>query len=124
MYSMATMYARSHGWGDCLVLNSRERIADSSIANLFYIKGDIIYTPPLSEGCVAGVMRRWLIETLPAAGFRVLEKPVAPEDLILADEVFLTNAIRGVREVVNFGGATYGNRIVQAVKGKVDEGIY
>ena len=123
MYSMAATYARSHGWDDCLILNSRERIADSSIANFFYVKGETLYTPPLSEGCVAGVMRRWLMESLPGAGIRVLEKPVAPEDLIMADEVFLTNAIRGVRWVERFAGNTYGNRVVQTVKKMVDEGL-
>src|SRR5262249_33824176 len=109
---------------DCLVLNSRERIADSSIANLFYVKGETIYTPPLSEGCVAGGMRRWLMESLPGEGLRVAEKPVAPEDLILADEGFLTNAIRGVRWVGNFAGTTYGSRVVQTVKKMVDDGFY
>ncbi|MBN9381603.1 MAG: aminotransferase class IV [Chitinophagaceae bacterium] len=124
IYSMAAMYARSHGWDDCLVLNSRERIADSSIANLFYVKGATIYTPPLSEGCVAGVMRRWLMTVLPGEGHHVVEKPVAPEDLIVADEVFLTNAIRGVRWVGNFAGTTYGSQVAQTVKKMVDEGLY
>lgn len=124
IYSMAAMYARSHGWDDCLVLNSQERIADSSISNLFYVKGETIYTPPLSEGCVAGVMRRWLLESLPVAGLHVLEKPVAPEDLIMADEVFLTNAVRGVRWVGNFAGTTFGSRVAQTVKKMVDNGFY
>lgn len=123
LYTMAAAYARNHGWDDCLVLNSRERIADSSIANLFYVMGNTIYTPPLSEGCVAGVMRGWLMGALPAAGMRVVEKAVAPEDLIMADEVFLSNAIRGVRGVGNFAGTTYGSHIFQAVKKIVDEGI-
>jgi branched-chain amino acid aminotransferase len=123
LYSMAATYARNHGWDDSLVLNSRERIADSSIANLFYVAGNAIYTPPLSEGCVAGVMRGWLIGALPAAGFRVIEKAVAPEDLIMADEVFLSNAIRGVRRVGNFAGTTYGSQVFEAVKKIVDEGI-
>ena len=117
---MAATYARSHGWDDCLVLNSRERISDSSIANLFYVLGDTIYTPPLSEGGVGGVMREWLIRTLPGAGFRVIEKPVAPEDLLMVDEMFLSNAIRGVRRVGHFSGTGYGDRIFQMVKMIVD----
>lgn len=120
LYSMAAMYARNHGWDDCLVLNSRERIADSSIANLFYVIGDTIYTPPLSEGGVGGVMREWLLRVLPAERLRVLEKPVAPEDLLLVDEVFLSNAIRGVRRVGHFSGTGYGNRVFQMVKMIVD----
>jgi branched-chain amino acid aminotransferase len=121
LYSLAAAHARQHGWDDSLVLNGQGRVADSSIANLFYVKREMIYTPPLSEGCVAGVMRRWLLETLPAAGFRVEERPVAPEDLIMADEVFLTNAIRGVRWVAKFAGTTFGNTIAAAVKKITDE---
>jgi branched-chain amino acid aminotransferase len=117
---MAAMYARNHGWDDCLVLNSRERIADSSIANLFYVTGDTIYTPPLSEGGIGGVMREWLLHTLPARGLKVIEKPVAAEDLILVDEVFLSNAIRGVRRVGHFSGTGYGDRVFQTVKKIVD----
>ncbi|MDO6429699.1 aminotransferase class IV [Flavitalea sp. BT771] len=123
LYSMAGQYAVRHGWDDCLVLNSLGRVADSSIANLFYVQGGTIYTPSLSEGCVAGVMRRWLIESLPAAGFRVEERPVAPEDLILAEEVFVSNAIRGVRWVRSFGGVTYGNGTVRDIKRIEHEGI-
>jgi branched-chain amino acid aminotransferase len=120
LYSMAAMYARNHGWDDCLVLNSRERIADSSIANLFYVMGDTVHTPPLSEGGVGGVMREWLLCALPAEGLRVIEKPVAPEDLLLADEVFLSNAIRGVRRVGHFSGTGYGDRVFRVVKKIVD----
>jgi branched-chain amino acid aminotransferase len=122
LYSMAAMYARSHGWDDCIVLNSRERIADSSIANLFYVTGNTIYTPPLSEGGVGGVMREWLLHALPDAGFRVIEKPVAPEDLIMVDEVFLSNAIRGVRRVGLFSGTGFGDRVFPAVKKIIDDG--
>jgi len=102
LYSMASRYARMQGWDDCLVLNTYDRIAESSIANLFYCKKDIIYTPPLAEGCVAGVMRRWLMDVAPAAGFSIVEKALTPEALEDADEVFLTNALRGIKWVGSF----------------------
>jgi len=124
IYSMAARYAALHGWGDCLVLNNAGRVADSSIANLFWVSGGIVYTPPLTEGCIAGVMRRWLMTNLSGYGYKVQERPVAPEDLILADEVFLSNAIRGVRRVGNLAGTTYGNKIAQAVKMIIDENLY
>jgi branched-chain amino acid aminotransferase len=115
LYSLAAMYGRERGLDDCLVLNSHGRLADSTIANLFYIKDHRFYTPPLSEGCVAGVMRRYLLEALPRAGYSVLEQPVSPEELPGADEVFLTNALRGIRWVRSFRGITYGNRLAAAV---------
>ena len=69
LYVLAALHAKNNLFNDCLVLNSRERIADSTIANLFFARGGKFFTPPLSEGCVAGVMRRLLIEA--AAGRRV-----------------------------------------------------
>jgi len=115
LYSLAAMYGRERGLDDCLVLNSHGRLADTTIANLFYIKGHRFYTPPLSEGCVAGVMRRYLLETLPRAGYSVQEQPVSPEELSGADEVFLTSALRCIRWVRSFRGITYGNRLAAAV---------
>jgi len=123
VYSMGARYAGQHGWDDSLVLNSFGRVADSSIANLFLVKGGIVYTPPLSEGCVAGVMRRWLIQVLPEKGWEVREQPAAPEDLLQADELFLSNAIRGSRWVGKLAGVTYGNKIAQAVKKIIDEDL-
>jgi branched-chain amino acid aminotransferase len=115
LYVLAGLYAKEQRLDDCLVLNSHERLADSTIANLFYIKDHRFYTPPLSEGCVAGVMRRYLLEALPQAGYAVQEQPVSPEELAGADEIFLTNALRGIRWVRSFRDTTYGNRLAIAV---------
>ncbi|HLZ87449.1 MAG TPA: aminotransferase class IV [Puia sp.] len=111
LYVLAALYAKDHRLNDCLVLNSHHRLADSTIANLFYVKQGQVFTPPLSEGCVAGVMRRFLLATLPGAGFPVHERPVTAEDLLQADEVFLTNAIKGIRWVREFRTAQYASTL-------------
>ena len=97
-YALAAVFARLHGLNDCLVLNAAGNVCDSSIANVFLIKDAVIYTPPLSEGCVEGVMRRYLINKLE----QVREAPVNVEMLLSADEIFLTNVIRGIQPVTNF----------------------
>jgi branched-chain amino acid aminotransferase len=107
LYALAALYAREHRLNDCLVLNSHGRLADSTIANLFYRKDRDIVTPPLSEGCVAGVMRHYLLSTLPGAGFSVQQRPVTAEDLLDADEIFLSNALRGIRWVGTFRTSQY-----------------
>ncbi len=122
LYTLAALYAQKNGLDDSLVLNSQGRIADSSIANLFYLKGNCIYTPALSEGCVAGVMRRYLVESLPAAGFAVREKETTIEDLESAEEVFLTNALKGIRWVGRWGHVTWGSVLTRKVYKKVKEG--
>lgn len=106
-YVMASVYAKEHQYNDCVVLNTDGRIADTTIANLFIIKNNLLCTPLLSEGCIDGVMRRHLLATLPAAGYNVSEKPLTIQDLETADEIFLTNAIRGIRWVARLGNSHF-----------------
>lgn len=123
LYVLAALYARKHRLNDCLVLNSHDRIADSTIANLFYCRQGRIYTPPLTEGGVAGVMRRYLLEFLPGAGFSVEEKETCREDLEGAEEVFLTNALKGIKWVRSFGATTYGCELVTSLHREITQGI-
>jgi len=113
LYTMAARYVRDQGWDDCLVLNDSERVADSCMANLFYIRKGTVYTPPLSEGCVAGVMRRFLLERMPCWGFTVREQPVSVGELGGAAEIFLTNAVRTIRWVGEFAGRTYRQQLAR-----------
>ena len=108
-YSMAALYAKEKKVNDCLVLNSTGSIADSTIANLFVIKNGIIVTPGLDEACVNGVMRRHLLKEIPNAGYDTREVTVSVNDLANADEVFLTNAINGIRWVRQFRDKLYTN---------------
>jgi branched-chain amino acid aminotransferase len=113
-YVMAALFARENKLDDCFVMNTDGNIADSTIANLFLVKEGRISTPALAEGCVAGVMRDYLIAALGKEGQLVKETRVRPEDLLNADELFLTNAINGIRWVKQFGEKSYSNE--QTVK--------
>lgn len=106
-YSMAALFAKENKLNDCLVVNNTGGIADSTIANVFIINDDIIRTPALTEGCIAGVMRRHLVETLQDAGYTVLEESISVRDVKNADEIFLSNAINGIRWVRQFGDTVY-----------------
>lgn len=108
VYNMAALYAKTQKWNDCLVLNTSGRVADSTIANIFLVKNGKISTPSLAEGCVAGVMREYLLGVLREEGQDIAEIPVSPEDILDADEIFLTNAIRGIRWVARVGEKKYG----------------
>jgi len=109
-YSMAAQYAKENKLNDCLVLNNSGGIADSTIANLFIIKNGVVLTPGLEEGCVSGVMRRHLLTQLKSAGIDVNETTVTASDIKNADEIFLTNAINGIRWVRQFRDITYTNK--------------
>lgn len=106
-YSMAAQYAMEQKLNDCLVLNTAGNIADSTIANLFLIKNSAILTPALSEGCVEGITRNFLLQQLRQAGYSVSEGVITPDTLQQADEVFLTNCINGMRWVGSCEAQSY-----------------
>ncbi len=103
-YVAAARMAQNNGWDDALLLNAHERICEATSSNVFWWEGPQMCTAPLSEGCVAGIARSVLLESAPASGFAVQEKPATFAALRQADEIFLTNAIRGIVPVRDFAG--------------------
>jgi branched-chain amino acid aminotransferase len=108
-YVLADIHAKENNWDDGVVLNSNNAIADTTKANIFLVKGDELITPALHQGCINGVMRRYIIENSKKHGYEVHQKEVKEADLQDADEVFLTNAVYGMRWVKSFRNKKYGN---------------
>lgn len=107
LYALAAQYAKAGKLNECLVLNQHGRVCDATIANVFFSKDGVIHTPNLEEGCINGVMRRYLLEQVRNAGFQVKEGAYLPDEIAVADEVFLTNAMYGLRWVKQWGNRTY-----------------
>ena len=107
-YITAALYAKKQHWNDALVLNAFGRVADSTIANIWWQEGNRLFTPPLNEGPVAGTVRRRLLERLPQFGWSANEMPAEQERLMNADALFLTNAMFGLRWVGDFNGKQFG----------------
>lgn len=107
LYTMAGIWAKEEGWDDVLLLNEHGCICEATGSNVFVVKGETVYTPALSEGCVDGVMRRHIITRLQHADYTLSETMVTIEQLEQADAVFLTNAIQGIISVQSFEGTTY-----------------
>lgn len=112
---LAAQYARMNGWHDALILNQHERICESSIANLFWIRKAAIFTPPLSEGPIAGTMRLSVLQVLKAEGYAIMESPCSVQELYEADEIFLTNALTGIRWVKHFQGKEYNRQMAHGI---------
>ncbi len=108
-YFMGAMFAKKQQCNDALILNCEGNICDSTIANVFYIKDETIYTPALMQGCVAGVMRKFLIDKIQEQNFIVHETVVTKENILNADEIFLSNSIYNVRWVAGVENKNYTN---------------
>lgn len=111
-YFMGAMFAKKQQCNDALILNSEGNICDSTIANIFYIKDEIFYTPALTQGCVAGVMRKFLVAKIQTLGFTVNECVVTKENILNADEVFLSNSIYNIRWVAGLEKKNYTNTTI------------
>lgn len=103
IYSRAAQTCRLRGWDDCIIENTRQQAIETAISNLFWIKDGQLFTPPLTDGCVAGVFRAYLLD----AGPPVDIQSCLPGTLENADEVFLTNALRTIRKVRQIGTTHY-----------------
>lgn len=114
-YALAALQAKKEKWNDAVLLNTGGRLCDTSIANIFLIKDEVIYTPALAEGCIAGVMRRNLVEKLTAGGYKLVEDKLSVDELLYADEVFLTNSIYNMRWVQSVGDKKYSNAQTQKI---------
>lgn len=106
-YVAAAQEARKRGWDDAVILNAHDRVCEATSSNVFWLEGKTLCTPPLSDGCVTGVLRGLLLALTKAAGYAVMEKSAGYADILAADEVFLTNAVRGIRWVREIEGTAF-----------------
>jgi branched-chain amino acid aminotransferase len=97
IYAVGARQAKQHKWNDALILNTNGRIIETTTANLFWIKNEVISTPPLEEGCIAGVMRQHLLSILAQKKIMVVEQLLTVEEISDASEVLTTNAIRKIK---------------------------
>jgi branched-chain amino acid aminotransferase len=99
IYVLAAKYANDLGWDDALIVNEYGNICEATSSNVFILINGEYLTPPLSEGCVEGIMRKVFIQELKAAHKQVVEMPISKELLKSAECIWLTNAIYGIRKV-------------------------
>ena len=115
LYVMASIFAQQNNLDEVAILNHQRNCIEGNTSNLFTISNNIIYTSPVSDGCVDGVFRNFLISFLQKNKYDLKIQPVSQQDLLDADEIFFCNAVRGIRWVKNFGNKTYSNQITQSI---------
>jgi len=109
LYVQAAIYARDKGLDEALIQNSKLSIIESNSSNLFIVSNGVLYTPTLEDGPVAGTMRMNIINLALENKIKVYECTLNPHNLLAADEMFLTNAVRGIEWVVGYRTKRYFN---------------
>ncbi|MDQ7960104.1 aminotransferase class IV [Flavobacterium lindanitolerans] len=104
-----SIFADENGYDNCLLINDEKNVIEALNGNLFMLMGNKLVTPPISEGCLNGVMRKQIlalakkIETI-----EVEEAPISPFDLQKADELFITNVVKGIQPITKYRKKEYG----------------
>jgi len=118
---LAGIYAKENGFDNCFLINQNKSVLEMTNGNVFIIKGKEIKTPPLSDGCLNGIIRKQLIEILnKSEDFTLKEETVSPFELQKADEIFFTNAIQGIQPITKYRKKTYTNTVARNLVGKLN----
>lgn len=121
IYVLAGIYKNQQKLDDCIILNDKSHIIESISSNIFAVKNGVLYTPPVIDGCVDGVMRKKIIEISQANRIAVYEISIMQSVLLGADELFFTNAIRGISWVVAYKQKRYFNNTSKKLIEKLNE---
>lgn len=113
LYIMASLYAKREGLDNVLLTNENDCIIEAANANLFIVSNGVLYTPPLADGCLGGTMRMEVINTAIRHEIKVYETTLRPQNLLVADEVFLTNAVQGIQWVSGYRQKRYYHNLAQ-----------
>lgn len=118
---VGAIYARENDYQDCLLLNERKQVIEALNGNIFIVKGNKIKTPPVTDGCTNGVLRKKLIELVSKlVGFDFLEDSISPFELQKADEFFIVNTIDGIVPITKYRKKVFVNTVAKNLIGKLN----
>jgi len=107
-----SIYAHENGLDNCLLINESKNVVEALQGNLFMLMGNRLITPPLSEGCLNGIMRKQVLMISRKLGnLEVTEEAISPFDLQKADELFITNVIMGIIPVTRYRKKDYESKL-------------
>ncbi|CAM4176198.1 aminotransferase class IV [Flavobacterium antarcticum] len=99
---VGSIFADENDLQNCLLLNDSKNVIEALNGNLFMLKDGKLTTPPVSEGCLNGIMRKQVLTLAKKMEIELSEEPISPFDLQKADELFVTNVIAGIQPITKY----------------------
>ena len=110
-FILAGNYRKKMKLDECILLNEKGNLVESLSSNLFLVRNGILLTPSIESGGISGIMKEQIIECASALNITVFDDcDLTQEDLLEADEIFLTNAVSGIQWVVAYQERRYFNK--------------
>jgi branched-chain amino acid aminotransferase len=108
----ASIFAKENQLNSCLLINEVKNVIEATNGNLFMLLGNTLITPPISEGCLNGIMRKQIISLAKQIDtIDMVEMEISPFDLQKADELFVTNVIIGIQPITKYRKKEFGVKV-------------
>ena len=120
IYVLAGVFKNQHKLDEVMILNQHGFLCESISSNVFVVYDSKLYTPSLNEGCIGGVMRQVVMRLAIENGIELIEAQVNPDILNEADEVFITNAAKGIQWIMGYNSKRYFNEMSKFLSEKLN----
>lgn len=121
---VGSIYAKENNLNNCFILNTDKKVVEALNGNVFLVSGHIIKTPPPSDGCLKGIMRKQLIDIIKSLPEYTLEETsISPFELQKADELFITNVILGLQPISKYRKKEFGTQVSRELLQKLNAKI-
>ncbi|MFH7004694.1 aminotransferase class IV [Flavobacterium bizetiae] len=119
-----SIFAHENGLANCILVNDTKNVVEALQGNLFMVVGKKLITPPVSEGCLNGIMRKQILALAKKiTDIEVVEEIISPFDLQKADELFLTNVITGIQPITKYRKKEFTSNLAHLLVQKLNESI-
>ena len=104
------------------LIGIRQNVIEAANGNLFMVLNGQLITPPITEGCLNGIMRKQILRlSKELQSIEILEKAISPFDLQKADELFITNVIVGIQSVTKYRKKEFENSLAKQLLDKLNQ---
>jgi branched-chain amino acid aminotransferase len=113
---VASIFAKENGFQNCLLINEDKNVVEATNGNIFMKIGSQLITPPISDGCLNGIMRKQILEIAnKMETIEMIEKSISPFDLQKADELFISNVITGIQPITKYRKKEFTSEVAKEI---------
>lgn len=120
---IGSIFMQEQGFDNGILVNDDKEIVEFLNGNLFVVDGAMLRTPPLTSGCLDGIMRKQVMRLAKKQNISCVEEKISPFDLQQVQEVFMTNAITGIQPVSSYRRTDYQNTIALQLQHALNESV-
>jgi len=121
LHVLAGIFAKENAYNNCLLLNENKMVVEALNGNLFLVSGKTIKTPPITDGCLRGIIRKQLIKIiLQMPDYAIEESSISPFELQKAEELFITNVVTGIQSITKYRKKEFNTDVAKELTTKLN----